>query len=220
MKKILLIAVFFLSLIVCLTTSGWAEDTDDFMTGVAACRRGDYEDAIKLLTKAIKSDEYSGNKLAAIHIYRGFSWEGQGKLNKAIDDYSKAIELNPKDITAYTLRGIAWGKKGEYDKAIADYTKALEITPKFAKAYNNRGYTWAQKGNMNEAIADYTKAIEIDPNYATAYTNRGLAWTDKGNYDKAIADFNKALEIDPSYIEARENLQKALDAKEKTEKGR
>lgn len=220
MKKILCMAVIFLSLIVCLTTSGWTEDTDDFLAGVAACRRGDYEDAIKLLTKAIKSDKFPDDELATIHVYRGFSWEGQGNLNKAIADYSQAIELNPKDITAYTLRGVAWGKKREYDKAIADYTKAIEITPKFAKAYNNRGYTWAQKGNMNEAIADYTKAIEIDPNYATAYANRGLAWTDKGNYDKAIADFNKALEIDPSYIEARENLQKAVDAKEKAKTGR
>jgi len=219
MKKILCMTVIFLSLIVCLATSGWAEDTNDFVTGVAACRRGDYQDAIKLLTKAIKSDEFSGDELATIHIYRGFSWEGKGNLNKAIADYSKAIEVDPKDTAAYTLRGVAWGKKAEYDKAIADYTKALEINPKFAKAYNNRGYTWAKKGDKDKAIADYTKAIEIDPNYAPAYTNRGTAWADKGEYDKAIADFNKALEIDPSYIEARENRQKALDAKERA-KGR
>jgi tetratricopeptide (TPR) repeat protein len=219
MKKILCMTVIFLSLTVCSATSGWAEDTSDFVTGIAACRRGDYDDAIKLLTKAIKSDEFSGDDLATIHMYRGFSWEGKGNLNKALDDYSKAIELNPRDTAAYTLRGVAWVRKAEYDKAIADYTKAIEITPKFAKAYNNRGYTWARKGNMNEAIADYTKAIEIDPNYVMAYANRGTAWADKGEYDKAIADFDKALEIDPSYIEVRENRQKALDAKERA-KGR
>ena len=50
----------------------------------------------------------------------------KGDYDRAIADYNKALELDPKDATAYNNRGYAYRQKGDYDKAIADYDKALE----------------------------------------------------------------------------------------------
>jgi tetratricopeptide (TPR) repeat protein len=58
-----------------------------------------------------------------------------GQYDKAISDYTKAIELNPKHADTYYSRGLAYNKMGQYDKAISDYTKAIELNPKHAGAH-------------------------------------------------------------------------------------
>ena len=45
----------------------------------------------------------------------------------AMEDYNKAIELNPRLVEAYTNRGNAYWYKQQYDKAIEDYNKAVEL---------------------------------------------------------------------------------------------
>ena len=61
----------------------------------------------------------------------------KGDYDKAIADYTKAIEIASKGCDAYYNRGDAWQSKGDHGKAIADYTKAIEIDPKDADAYNS-----------------------------------------------------------------------------------
>jgi tetratricopeptide (TPR) repeat protein len=213
MKKILFIAMLLLSLMVCVTPPTWADGLDDAQAGEAALDERNYDKAISLFTKAIESGEVSPENLSKMYFNRGIAWENKGGLNKAIADYTKAIEINPNYAKAYNNRGLAWHNKGDYDKAIADFTKAIEFNPKSAKAYNNRGLAWDHKGDYDKAIADYTKAIEIDSKYDKAYNNRGLAWDHKGDYDKAIADYTKAIEINPKFTEVYYTRGKALSGK-------
>ena len=42
---------------------------------------------------------------------RGIAWTGKGDLDRAIADYTKALEINPRDAKAYVNRGFAWLKK-------------------------------------------------------------------------------------------------------------
>ena len=206
MKKIMFLIFLFLSLMVCTTSLGRAGGFEDAEAGFEAQKRGDYDKAIVLFTKAIESGELSVKQLAIIYGGRGNVWCDKGDYDKAISDYTKAIEINPKNALAYNNRGYAWHDKGDYDKAIADYTKAIEINPKNALAYNNRGNAWYDKGDYDKAISDYTKAIEINPQYANAYYNRGYVWGDKGKYDKAISDYTKVIEINPKHVSAYNGL--------------
>lgn len=57
----------------------------------------------------------------------GDEYAAQGQWELAIDEYSKAIELDPRYIEAYGARAFAYKGKGEYDKATADYNKAKEL---------------------------------------------------------------------------------------------
>lgn len=82
-------------------------------------------------------------------------------LHKAIVDYSKAIEIAPKDANAYFNRGLAYGKKNEHDKAIADYGKVIEIDPTDFNTYFNRGLAYRAKGDKVKADADFAKAKEL-----------------------------------------------------------
>lgn len=139
------------------------------------------------------------------YITRGIAYGNLGQWKKAVTDYSKAIEIDPKITDAYSNRGIAYGNMGQFENAIADFTRAIGIDLKFARAYSNRGLAYAELRMWDKAIADYSKAIEFNPKYATAYFNRGCAYGNLGQWDKAISDFSRTIEIDPNYTAAYSN---------------
>jgi tetratricopeptide (TPR) repeat protein len=122
-------------------------------------------------------------------IIRANTYMQEGKYKDAVADYTKALQVNPLDATAYNNRGLAWERKGNYDKAIADFTKAVEINPQYADAYKSRGVAYYDKGDYDSAIADYSKAVEINPRDASAYNNRGVAWYGKEDYGRTCSDF-------------------------------
>ena len=154
----------------------------------------------------IKSLEKIKNLTAEGHLIKGNAYYSEKKFNKAIEEYTEAIELNPKDANAYYNRGTVYGKDiKEFDKAIEDYNKTIEIDPKHANAYNNRGNVYINIKKFDKAIEDYNKTIEIYPKDANAYNNRGIVYTNIKKFDKAIEDFNKAIELNPKLAEAYNN---------------
>ena len=131
----------------------------------------------------------------AFHLFRGAVYHNRGQLIKAIAEYSKAIEINPKYAPVFNNRGFAHIGKGEYDQAISDFNKAIEINPKFAMAYNNRGYAYGVKGEYDQAISDSNKAIELNPRDAMAYNIRAVAYFFKREFEKSWDDVYKAQNL-------------------------
>ena len=172
-----------------------------------ALKAGLYPESVKDALRII--EDVSGKKIeskAAAHLFKGAAHITKRRIDEGIDEYNKAIEINPNLAMAYRFRGFAYAKKRQYDKAITDYTKAIEINPKLTSAYARRGFAYAQdKGQYDKAIADYNKAIEINPKCAEAYSNRGNTYYDKGQFGQAISDYNKAIEINPNLAEAYSN---------------
>ena len=136
---------------------------------------------------------------------KGYKSAISGNYQQAINDYNKAIQLNPQLATAYNNRGLAYDNLGNYQQAINDYNKAIQLNPQFALAYNNRGLAYIKLGNHQQAINDFNKAIQLNPQYAMAYIARGLAYARVGNYQQSIKDFNKTIELNPQYAMAYNN---------------
>lgn len=99
---------------------------------------------------------------------RGVIYHAMNKNDDAINDLTKAVELDPKFCA---MRGIIYHDCGEKEKALADYAKAIELNPT-EEIYTNRGILYNEMGNKDNALADYNKAIEINPNSDKAYFNR------------------------------------------------
>ncbi|MBV8266649.1 MAG: tetratricopeptide repeat protein [Planctomycetaceae bacterium] len=143
------------------------------------------------------------------HAGLGRALRNKGRIDGAIIEYDKAIDLDHECAWAHCGRGDAWCDKKGYDKAFADYDKAIRLNPdpKFAaQVYNGRGNAWYDKKEYDKAFADYNEAIHLDPTYATAYHSRGNAWYDKKEYDKAFADYDKAIHLDPKDAMAYKQL--------------
>ena len=81
---------------------------------------------------------------------RGIDWARKGQHEKAIADFTKAIEIDPRYAKAYYNRGFAYFLKGQYEQAISDFTKAIELNPRYADAYINRGVAYGRKGQHDQ----------------------------------------------------------------------
>lgn len=110
----------------------------------------------------------------------------------AIQDFNKAIELNPKHKLAYSDRGIAKFGLGDYQEAIKDYNKAIDLDPKYASPYYNRGLVKDYLKDCKGAIRDYNISIDLDSEFAKAYSHRGECKGVLGDYAGALEDYATA----------------------------
>ncbi len=136
---------------------------------------------------------------AALRFQRGLGCIQNGEYERAIVEFSAAIQHNPSMEHAYAQRGDAHRMLGVYDRALADYTAALRINPVNSHVLINRGQTSQMLGRPQQAISDYDVVLQLDPNSVVALNHRGTARAELGDRDPAIADFTQALTIDPNY---------------------
>ena len=138
---------------------------------------------------------------AAIHNDCGAAYGQKGDYDRAIEEYTKAIELNPDLAIAYINRGDAYQCRRLFDRAVADFTKAIELKPDFDAAYANRGVAYQCEGDFDRAITNFTKAIELKPDFAIAYFNRGVAWLYLEEWEKAKLDLARAIDMGLNVID-------------------
>ncbi len=120
-----------------------------------------------------------------------------GRYDRAIAEFTDAIELDPNAVDAYVGRGLAFINLDELEDALADFDIALELDPENSDAYNGRGLIFYYQDDNENAIEDYTLAIENDSENYIAYYNRGLVYFNQGDYDLAISDLTEAINIEP-----------------------
>lgn len=172
----------------------------------AATNKGDFAAAEEYWTQIL--EKFPDN--AAVWSNRGNSRVSQNKLEEALADFNKSIELAPNVTDPYLNRGTALEGLGRWDEAIADYNHILELDPNDAMAYNNRGNAEAGLGKWQEAIADYQKSAEIAPNFAFARANYVLALYETGEKDKAIKEMKNIIRKYPQFPDVRAALTAAL----------
>jgi len=134
---------------------------------------------------------------SAAYAARGSVYNSELEFSKAIEDYSKAIELNPRNFGAYVSRAYVYSRIDEYGKSVEDWTFLINNDGQNAASnYNNRAFMYFYTGRYGEALADINKAISIDPD-AHFYDTRGTIYRAMGNYDGAISDYSEAIRLSP-----------------------
>ncbi len=113
----------------------------------------------------------------------------------AIENYNKAIELNPRFVEAYLKRGEMRYKLGDDRLTLKDCNEALRLNPDLAQAYYYQGRARYRLGYTQSAIEAYTQAIAREPDQGQAYYHRGLANNDVKEFALAIQDLQKAAEL-------------------------
>jgi tetratricopeptide (TPR) repeat protein len=145
----------------------------------------------------------------------GYYLSGRGEIQEAMDNYRKALEINPQYEDAYNNMGYALAALKKYPEAIAHYQAALRIRPKHAEVHNNLGNALADIGHIDEAIAHYRIVLEQQPEHADAHNNLGIALAMKGNFPEAIEHFHAAIRYKPGYASAHSNLGNAFAVQHK-----
>ena len=100
--------------------------------------------------------------------------------DKALADFTKAIELDPKDAAAWDYRGVVYYELKQWDKAIADYTKTIELDPKNSTLHNRLAWVLASDPNPKvrdpgRAVDSAKKAVELAPKDGYSWNTLGVA---------------------------------------------
>ncbi len=88
---------------------------------------------------------------AESYFNEGITWHNLKEYDKAIENYTSTIQLDPNNKLAYYNRGLAWSTK-DYDKAIEDYSKTIQLDPDYKLAYYSRAYALVYKKNTTRAL--------------------------------------------------------------------
>ena len=83
------------------------------------------------------------------------------RYKKAIDYFTKAIEINPKNSQIFELRGIAWFRIFNIDQALNDTSKAIELDEENHAAWYNKGEILKFKNEYEAAEACYNQANKM-----------------------------------------------------------
>lgn len=183
-------------------------------SGDASYKAKNYKSAIDCYNEAIKYNPHD----PVSYFKRGNTYKAMKDYNHAVEDYKKALELDPNyeeviktlqemlaahnhaEINAAFERGQKFYKNKDFDNAIKEFERIIELDPNNVAAYNNRAYVYASKNDYTHAVDDYSRVIELDPKNAVAYNDRGYVNYMMHNYDLAIADYDKALQLDQNYV--------------------
>jgi len=109
-------------------------------------------------------------------------------------------------------------RKQEYSKAGSFYQRALQKTPGNPVAAFNYGNTLLKENKQEEAIEQFEASANSGnskPAKADALYNKGVVYTKQKKLDESIDAYKSALRLNPADTIARQNLQRALNEKQK-----
>ena len=172
----------------------------------AASQAGQFDVAEDYWTQLLEAHPTS----APIWSNRGNVRVSQNRLEEAIADYDKSVELAPLSPDPYLNRGAALEGLGRWDEAIADYNKAMQLEPDSAALYNNRGNAKGGSGDWSAALEDYEQAAKLMPNFALANANAAIALYQVGRAEDSIRRLRGLVRKYPRFADVRAALTAVL----------
>ncbi|OJV75574.1 MAG: hypothetical protein BGO34_01110 [Bacteroidia bacterium 44-10] len=119
-------------------------------------------------------------------------------LNKAIEYYQKAIEVDSNYFDAYFNLGIAFTHLPDFEKAIKYFSKAVTKNDTVAGTYFMLGNIYAQKLDFDNAIKVLKQGLLIKPDSPQETYYLGSIYNEKGNYFYANLYAKKAAQLGDS----------------------
>jgi tetratricopeptide (TPR) repeat protein/serine/threonine protein kinase len=154
--------------------------------------------------------------MAGIWFQRGICHDRLGHSDKALLDFSKALDLDPKHTNAWANRGWTYRKLGKFENAVADYGRAIDLMPKDPDHWIRRGAVYCDHLKQYDlAIADLSTATGLDPKNAPAHYKLGRALEARGRLDDAIVAYQKSVQLKDDEDMAQNTLGNALFARER-----
>lgn len=111
---------------------------------------------------------------------------------KAIDLYSQAIKLDPKNVIYYSNRAAAYSTSNQHKKAVEDAKTAIAIDPKYSKGYSRLGLALLSLGDSQGAMEAYQKGLDAEGSAPSDIMKKGY----EAAKHKALADLDSIVPVE------------------------
>ena len=173
--------------------------------------RGDCEQAIELLTRAVQLDPASGFAhayLANAH-YRmlQLQWTADRVRDQSalVEHAERAVACDPMDANGYLFRSLSSSVQGKRDDVLANLRRAVELNPSLPVARSLLGQFLGIAGRTEDGLRELDTAIRLspkDPQLWTFHAGKAVVFFNARRYEESRAASERALEIDPEFASA------------------
>lgn len=143
---------------------------------------------------------------------RGQTLLKQGDSEAALQEFERAIAINPKLTVAYLRAGDIYREQGDYAAAERRYGSAAQVEPASFDAQYLHGLALQLLDRYSDAVRAYIRALIINPRDFNANLNLATTYLQLGEPQQALAYAQRAVELDPKSSAARSNLGAAYSA--------
>ncbi|MEZ4942788.1 MAG: tetratricopeptide repeat protein [Saprospiraceae bacterium] len=135
--------------------------------------------------------EHQGDNFGKAYLWKGMDYGDKGDVKGALENFSKAIRVNPELTDAYKFRGGLLGIAKQYERSLEDLDKYLEKIPDDPEILYNRSLTLVNLKRWQEALNDLNKTLELAPEFIRAYRARGNVRKQLGDTEGGEADLQE-----------------------------
>jgi TolB-like protein/Flp pilus assembly protein TadD/class 3 adenylate cyclase len=128
----------------------------------------------------LKPDYATAHEWYAIHYLTA-----TGRLEEAVQEMKKALELEPASLIMNTFMGATLYYAGRYDEAIDQCRRTIEMDPNFAVAHWHLGLAYEQKQVFDAAIEEFQKAVSLSGGSPLMKAALGHAYAKSQKKDEA-----------------------------------
>ncbi|MEZ5428561.1 MAG: tetratricopeptide repeat protein [Pyrinomonadaceae bacterium] len=154
--------------------------------------------AVPLYNEAVKLNDVNSAAFAGL----GETYEELEENDNAIDNYEKALKIDPSLTQVNGPLGILYYRRGDIAKAEILLKKALADQPDDVQTQYYLGLVQYDQNQDQAAEKSFRKAVSLDPTSAEGHYYLGAALVRLGNEKEAIGEFKEAIRLDPKKYEA------------------
>lgn len=169
--------------------------------GEAAWRQFNLTKDASWQDRALKSYQQAISKrdeLSEAHTGAGRIHVGAGRNQQAIEEFRKALELDPLDSEARQDLVVAYQADRRLQDAKSVYQAEIELRPNCWYKYLPLGLFYWRNGCYKEAERQLKRVIELSPDNRPAYTNLAAVYLHSDRLEEAERASLRSLEIAPS----------------------
>ncbi len=120
-----------------------------------------------------------------------------GDLQGAIDEFKRALLIDPSNVNVHNSLGVCYGLQGEYEQAIKEFKTVASIDPGEYMALFNLGLVHALKKQPEKALEFFLNADKINGEVYEVAFQSGKLYFESGDLDKAKLFLERAAKLDP-----------------------
>jgi len=147
---------------------------------------------------------------AALHLKKGDAKLNDKDFEEAIEEFRKAIELDPESADAHHALGLAYLKTGEKVKALKALKEATRLRPDWPEAHYDLGQAYYDFGDYKSAAGSFEEAIRLRPDFFDALIELSATYQHSGLHPRSVEVLRRAVLLRPDHIDAKIALGRAL----------